>query len=124
MEEIRAQTANAIQSVKLQVRWRPGSAVRHLLKRKLRGHLPVEATISDYERIIQMVLEDTQAKVYIYRYNHIPYVTVVALVQNHPWLVMFHQDGLMESAYIVERPDHYLNKPAFELLGRLEEVIR
>jgi hypothetical protein len=36
---------------------------------------------------------------------------------------MFTLDGVMESAYIVEHPDHYLSKPGFELLGPLSEVM-
>jgi hypothetical protein len=104
-------------------RWRLGSAARHLLKRKLRGHLPTEATLGDYERIIQTVLEDAQAKVYIYRHNEVPYVTVLAVIQGRHWLVMFALDGLMESAYILANPDSYLSKPGFEMLGTLNEVL-
>jgi hypothetical protein len=74
MESLRAQIVNVIQSVQNQVRWRPGSGARHLLKRKIRGHLPTDATLNDYERIIQTVLQDKHAQVYIYRYNDIPYV--------------------------------------------------
>ena len=90
----------------------------------MRGHLPVEATIEDYERIIQAVLDVPEASIYIYRHNDLPYVTVVATVQDHFWLVMFTLDGLMESAFVVERPDYYLNKPAFEPIGSLNEVLR
>jgi len=84
--------------------------------------LPVEATLDDYESIIQAVLEDMQAKVYIYRHNN-PYVVVVAVIQRQHWLVIFGLNGLMESAYVVERPEHYLNQSAFELLGLLGEVM-
>lgn len=123
MTDLHAQIVTTIQSVKSQVRWRPGSAARHLLKRKLRGHLPAEATLDDYERIIQAVLGDNQANVYIYWHNNTPYATVVAVIQNNHWLVMFGLDGLMESAYVVERPDRYLKKSFFESIGSLSEVL-
>jgi hypothetical protein len=123
MDDLHTQVANAIRSVKSQMRWRPGSAARHLLKRKLRGHLPVEATLDDYERIIQTVVEDPQARVYIYRHNDTAYVAVVAVVQSRHWLVIFTLDGRMESAYVVERPERYLSKPVFEMLGLLNEVL-
>jgi hypothetical protein len=42
--------------------------------------------------------------------------------QRH-WLVMFTMDGVMESAYVVERPEHYLSHPAFEYIGSLSEVM-
>ena len=123
MEHLREQIANAIRSVRSQVRWKPGSAVRHLLKRKLRGHLPYGATLDDYERTVWTVLQDPQAQVYLYRYRDALYVAVVAVVEQHYWLAMFTMDGVMESAYVVERPEHYLSHPAFECIGSLSEVM-
>ena len=123
MEDLEKQITSAIRSVQSQVRWRPGSAARHLLKRRLRGHLPADATLSDYERVILTVLEDADAQVYVYRHNDTPYVAVVTVIQSQHWLVMFTLDGLMESAYIVEHPDRYLSKPVFDLLGSLSEVL-
>ena len=123
VKHLRVQIANAVRSVRSQVRWKPGSAVRHLLKRKLRGHLPSEATLDAYERMAWTVLQDPQAQVYLYRYRDIPYVAVVAVVEQRHWLVMFALDGVMESAYVVERPEHYLSHPAFEYMGSLSEVM-
>jgi hypothetical protein len=123
MIDLRPRIVTAIQSTKLQVRWRPGSAARHLLKRKLRGHLPNEAILGDYEQIIQVILRDAQAKVYVYRHNDVPYVVVTTIVQSHHWLVMLTLDGLMESAYVIENPGSYLNKPVFEMVGLLNEVL-
>jgi hypothetical protein len=79
---MRSQTANAIRSVQSKIHWKPGSAVRHLLKRKLRGHLPVEATIDDYEHVIQTVLTETQAQVYLYRHDDMLYISIVAIIQD------------------------------------------
>ncbi len=123
MIDLRPQIVTAIQSTKLQVRWRPGSAARHLLKRKLRGHLPNEATLGDYEQIIRTVLEAAQAKVYVYRHHDVPYVVVTTIVQSRHWLVMLALDGVMESAYVVENPGSYLSKPVFEMVGWLNEVL-
>jgi len=123
VEDLRTRIADAIRSVQSEVRWKPGSAARHLLKRKLRGHLPPDATLGDYERIILTVLKDADAQVYVYWHHDTPYVTIVAVIQGHHWLVMFALDGLMESAYIVENPDRYLSKPVFDLLGPLSEVL-
>lgn len=122
-EDLRTQIVSAIQSVRSQVRWKPGSAARHLVKRKLRGHLPPDATLDDYERVILTILQDERAQVYIYWHSRVAYVTVIAAVQNRHWLVMFSLDGWMESAYAIERPGRYLSKPVFELIGSLNEVI-
>lgn len=82
MEHFHVQTANAIRSVRFQVRWKPGSAMRHRLKRRLRGHLPSEATLDDYEHIVLTVLQDSQAQVYRYRHDDTSYVAVVAMVEQ------------------------------------------
>ena len=79
--------------------------------------------LDDYERMVWTVLQDPQARVYLYRYRDTPYVAVVAVVEQRQWLVMFAMDGVMESAYVVERPEHYLSHPAFERIGSLSEVM-
>lgn len=72
--------------------------------------------------MILTVLQDESARVLRYWYNRLPYVTMVATVQSRPWLVMFSYDGVMESAFVVERPERYLSKPGFEPIGSLGEV--
>jgi hypothetical protein len=116
------QILDAIKIVRSQVRWKHNSAVRHLRKRKQRGHLPPPATLEDYEHIIQSVVQDKTGRVYRYWYNGIPYVTVVATVDTRQWLVMFAYDGVLESAFVIERPERYLSKPGFEWIGSLNEV--
>lgn len=122
-DELRHQIAAAIRLVQDRVRWKPGSAVAHLLKRRLRGHLPADATLADYERIISTIVTDDGATVYIYWHAGTPYATVVAIIEDRHWLVMFALDGVMETAYVVENPDHYLSKPEFERLGSVSEVL-
>ncbi len=116
------QILEAIKAVRTQVRWKPGSAMRHLRKRKLRGHLPSTAILGDYERVILDVLQDKSAQVYLYWYKRASYVTVVATVQARQWLVMFAYDGVLESAFVLDRPEQYLSKPGFEWIGPLSEV--
>ncbi len=112
----------AINAVRENARWKANSAKRHLQKRKLRGHLPETATIKDYERVILTVLQDESAQVFRYWYNRLPYVALTATIQSQIWLVMFSYDGVIESAFVVERPNHYLSKPGFEPIGLLSEV--
>jgi hypothetical protein len=102
---------------------KPGSAVTHLLKRRVRGHLPAGATLAGYERVISSVVSDDEATVHVYWYEGTPYIAVVAVIENRHWLVMFGLDGVMETAFVVENPDSYLSKPEFELLGSIDEVL-
>ena len=124
MADLMACIASAIRDVRLEIRWRPGSAARHLQKRKRRGHLPAEATLDDYHHVIQRVLDDVHARVYVYWHRETPYVAVGTVLEESYWLVMFDLEGLLESAFVVERPERYLDKPVFQHLGSLDEVIR
>jgi hypothetical protein len=117
------QIVTAIRLVQSRPHWKPGSVERHLIKRIIRGHLPTSATIADYERMIQAVLAADDAQVYLYWYNESAYITVTAIISSHCWLVMFSLDGIMESAYVVENPERYLNKKDFEHIGLLSEVL-
>ncbi len=112
-----------IQEVKEEIHWKPGSAARHLLKRKLRGHLPANATLADYERIIRSVLTTSDATVFLYWHQDVAYATVVCQVDGDLWLVMFSLDAIMETAFVVENPDSYLRPTLFERIGSLEEVL-
>ena len=120
---IRTQVAEAIRLVQRQIRWKPGSAGHHLQKRKRRGHLALDATLTEYEQTIHSAVTDLAAIVYLYAHDDVTYVAVVASIQRQTWLVMFDMGGVLESAYIVERPDLYLRKSVFDRLGALEEIL-
>ncbi|MFN8492757.1 MAG: hypothetical protein U0350_34460 [Caldilineaceae bacterium] len=117
------QIITAIRIVQASPHWKPGSVERHLSKRILRGHLPIGATVSDYARVIQAVLTTDDAQIYLYWYNESAYITVTAIINTQYWLVMFSLDGAMESAYVVENPERYLNKKEFERIGLLSEIL-
>lgn len=123
MEDLRSQIKQAIQTVQAQVRWRPGSETGRLLKRKVRNHLPWSATLADYEQIIATVVADHKAAVYVYWHGQTPYPMVVAPIQGRQRFVMCDLDGVLESAYVVERPERYLERPVFEWLGTLGEIL-
>lgn len=117
-----SQLTNAIRLAQSQRLWKPKSAERHLRTRKVRGHLPSDATLDQYEQIITRVLQDNTARVYIYRENIISYIAVSAIHQNALWLVIFALDGLLETAFIVDNPSGYLQKSEFtfiDILGNL-----
>lgn len=112
-----------IRRLQHQIEWKPESAARHLLKRKLRGHLPADATLANYERLIQGILQSTDASIYIYTVESTPYLTVAATIENQIWLVIANFSSIIETAFIVENPASYLKQPAFRYVGRLGEVL-
>ncbi len=123
MADLQSQIRNAIQRIQTQIKWRAGSETGHLLKRKVRNHLPLNATLADYERIIKAVVTDRKARVFVYWHGQKCYPTIVSTIEEQQWLVMFDLDGVLETAYIVERPDRYLNRSVFESVGTLDEVL-
>lgn len=113
------QIVAAIRAVRTTIRWKPGKDIQHLNTRKDHGHLPKTATIDDYHDIIRNILLDSDSEVYLYHFGSRAYLAVVAKVDGKTWLVMFGLDGLMETAFVVEWPEHYLNRREFEFVGTL-----
>ncbi|HMT21770.1 MAG TPA: hypothetical protein PKE20_11100 [Promineifilum sp.] len=103
--------------------WKPGSAARHLLKRKLRGHLPTNASLADYELLIQDILQSADALIYVYTFEHTPYLTIADTIGDQVWLIIASFDGVMETAFVVENPASYLERYTFRYIGKLHEVL-
>jgi hypothetical protein len=114
---------SSIRRVQAEIHWKPESAGRHLHTRRVRGHLPLEATIEDYHGIIRTILTNEKASVYLCWYDEVVFPAVTTKLAGRLWLVMFSLGGIMESAFIVENPNSYLNKPNFEYIGLLSEVL-
>lgn len=122
-EQAIQQLPDVARQVQSELQWKPNSAMRHLRKRKSRGHLSVDATLDDYSQIIKTVLKTDTAKIFLYSYGNDFYPTVVTVLEDKHWLVMFSMEGVMETAFIVENPDTYLSPPEFEPVGLLYEVL-
>jgi hypothetical protein len=98
--------------------------MQHLTKRIRLEHLSPEATLADYETTIAAILNDNDAKVYLFVYNDIPYPTLVTTIQDRVWLAMIGIDSTMETAFPPDDPETYLADPAYTYLGQLEELQR
>lgn len=113
-----------IQQLRNEVIWKPGAASRHLLKRKLRGHLPIDATSADYDQLIIQLLEFKDAAIYVYYTGESAYLAVASTINDRMWLVIASFDGIMETTFIVENPDAYLQREPFQFVGLMNEVMR
>ena len=124
MEEEQGRVIDAIRRLREGLRWRPEKDTQHLAKRIELGHLPVGATLAEYEAIIIRVISTSTAEVFVYRWGETFYPTVVAEVEGARWLVMVDLDGIMETAFPPEDPETYLANLRFQRLGTLEELGR
>lgn len=123
-DQYHRQVTSAIRAVRAQVRWKPGKGAQHLRTRQDYGHLPVTATLDDYQAIIASILRDATAEVYVYVWRAMAiFPTVVAFHVDRCWLVMFGLDGVMETAFPPTDPEHYLSDPRFQYLGTMQEVL-
>lgn len=113
----------SIEKAKRQITWKPNKANPHLLKRIRLNHLPVNSTLKDYEHIIQSILANPEAQVYIYTYGIDLYPTLTAYNQNRLWLLMLTSEGIIETAFPPSNPSNYLSNSAFTYLGKLEEIL-
>jgi len=124
MEEQKNQVVESIYRLREQIRWKPGSGIRHLNKRIELGHLEDTATITSYETLITRVVTDSNAAVFLYRWGEAQYPTVVAEIEGVRWLVMVDLDGIMETAFPPDDPEGYLANPRFTYLGTLNQITR
>jgi hypothetical protein len=106
------------------ITWKPSAAARHLLKRKLRGHLPTDATLADYEAVISQVLEAADSSIYVYYRDESTYLSMASWLDGRLWLVIVSFEGIIETAFVVENPESYLERAAFQFIGKMSEVVR
>jgi hypothetical protein len=122
MNEEQDRIANAIRQLHGGGCWRPEKDVQQLAKRIELGHLPVEATLVEYEALIIRVVNTPYAEVFAYRWSETLYPTIVAEVEGVRWLVMIGLDSIMETAFPPEDAETYLANLRFQRLGTLEEL--
>ena len=118
--DLRSAVAEAIRRTRTEIRWKSGKDVKHLAKRIRLGHLPAEATLTEYEAIITTILNDDRARLYVFFYDDTSYPTVVATFGNREWLVIIDLNGVMETAFPPDDPTNYLADSAFVYVGLVE----
>jgi hypothetical protein len=121
-DKLLATIFEAFRAARTNVQWKSGKDIQHLAKRIRLGHLATDAKLIDYEAIIIEVLNNSEARVYVFFYNDKPYPTLVATVVDKDWLVMMGLDGFMETAFPPDDPVNYLADPAFVYVGVLKEI--
>jgi len=118
----RSAAASAIGALRHGVQWKPGKGEPYLAKRKVLGHLTREATMDDYNTVIATLLNDANSLVYHYPFGLKDYYAVSGDIKGATWLVIFGEDGVLETAFPPDDLADYLTKRGFVSLGRLEEV--
>jgi hypothetical protein len=121
---LQREIVTAINFVKESVKWRSNKHWLHLEKRVRLNHLPVTTTPADYNHIIQFIVQDENATVYLFRFDNTNYPVVVTTYEDKVWLAMFGMDGIMETAFPPDRPDDYFQDSRYQLIGKLKDIIK
>jgi len=82
------------------------------------------AAMLEYEVMIDQVITDSKAEVYIYVHEFTIYPTITSIIKEKLWLVMIGLDGILETAFPPENPKNYLSNPNFIYIGILEDLLK
>ena len=83
----------------------------------------MDSSLTDYEELIRKVLRTDWAEIYVYYADDTPYLSVAAQFDERLWLVIASFEGVMETAFVVENPEAYLDRRMFRYIGRMAEVM-
>jgi len=121
-QALRVAITQAIRQARIEIKWKPGKAVAHLQKRIQLRQLSSDATLAGYEAIIRGLLHDPNGLIYLYFYNDAPYPVIIAEDQGQLWAVIINLEGRLDTAFLLLKPEQYIERRGLVYLGRLHEV--
>lgn len=123
MGESIVEGTEALRQVRARQQWKPGRDTAHLRKRQRKGHLPAEASMETYNRLIQDLVHTPGSLIYRYPVGEHHYYAVRGRADDREWLVIFDAQGVLETAFPPNDMDGYLNSQGFEYLGTVGEIL-
>ncbi len=121
-DALQTEIAQAIREARSTLRWKPGKNIEHLQKRIRFGQLPSDTRLETYEALIRGLLHDPDAGIYVYYYANVPYPVVIADWQDRLWAVIMTMDGVLETAFLLLKPEQYIKRRKLIYLGLMQEV--
>ena len=122
--EEQSELAEALCSICQNIQWKMGKDIAHLKKRKQMGHIPLSASLWNYEKIISDIVQNDSNILYVYETRICNFYAARGFVQESEWLVIFGPSGVMETAFPPEDIDDYLSKRGFIFVGQIKEVLK
>lgn len=104
------------------LKWKLGSDMIHLERRKKRKHIPQDWSLRDYTNQIMNILNDKENEIHLY-YKEIFEQRFFVFGDGHSWIVIIGENGVMETAMIAERYHLYVSpEKGYMYLGKIKEV--
>lgn len=94
----------------------------HLEKRQRRKEIPNDWNLTDYNNLIMNIITDNENDVHLYSLSIFEkrYFTL----DNGTWIVMFGEDGFMETCMKGNPNNYFKNNPGYTYLGKVKDVIK
>jgi hypothetical protein len=108
---------DAIQKIRKKIQWKPGKDTVHLKKRHELKQLPLSASLLDYEKIVNNIVENKNNALYLYEVTGNHHYTFRGFAQDKEWLVIFGQGGVMETAFPPRKSMIIWNAEVLSFLG-------
>lgn len=115
---------NALQRIRSRVQWKKGKDVAHYKKRQKLSHIPQSASLLDFNAIISDIVNNAENILYLYEFMGHHYYAIRGFFNEIEWLVIFGEDGIMETAFPPENMDSYIQKRGFVLIGPIKEIMK
>jgi hypothetical protein len=122
---IRKNMADKAEQIRKQVlenapEWKSGKLEKHVEKRKSRGHIPQGWTAADYNSKILEILNSKDVDTYLYHKDEFVQNFFVYAHRKSKWMVMIGENGVMETAYIIDQQpydEHLSIKEGYTKMG-------
>lgn len=124
---IRENMINVAEQIRKQVledgpEWKPRKLEKHVEKRKNRGHIPQGWTDVDYNSKILEILNSKDVDTYLYHKDGFVQNFFVYAHRKSKWMVMIGENGIMETAYIIDQQpydEHLSIKEGYTKMGTI-----
>lgn len=122
---LKEQIMNLLESIcENDPKWKLGSDLKHLERRKRRKHIPNDFTIRYYNNLIMNILKDKENDIYIYFLEHFDQNYFV--FGDGQWVVIVGENGIIETAMATKDERNYKNYlsegKGYKYIGKIKEV--
>ena len=116
------EAAASLRTLRHRVQWKPGKALSHLEKRKSLRHLRAATSLREYNELIQSLVKEETNLVYLYRHGSERYYAVNGRIGSREWLLIATRAGVVETAFLPDAMEEYLQRRGFIAMGTVREV--
>jgi hypothetical protein len=121
MLEIRRSVVNIINNlIKHGPKWKEGQDSLHFEKRRVRGHIPLDWHLKDYNNLIIGLAKESGNETYLYSKQ--TFEQRYFVIGDGSWIFIIGENEVMETAFPPNHYQRYLSEEGYQFLGTIKEV--